>query len=85
MIYIAPPQYKNLWMEAMQLVAHRPGLLKTPNEGSDGDESAGLVIVQIDPREYERLDLSVLNEVRQKRYGNTLLVFYERVDSSASA
>lgn len=85
LIYVAPPQYKNLWVEAMQLVADRPGLLKTPNEGSDGDESAGLVIVQIDPREYERLDLGVLSEVRQKRYGNTLLVFYVRVDSSASA
>jgi 16S rRNA (guanine966-N2)-methyltransferase len=85
LIYIAPPQYKSLWVEAMQLLADRPGLLRPATEECESGESAGLVIVQIDPREYERLDLGVLSEVRQKRYGNTLLVFYERVDSSASA
>jgi 16S rRNA (guanine966-N2)-methyltransferase len=76
LIYIAPPQYKNLWVEAMRLLATRPELLTPP---TDDDENSGLVIVQIDPREYESLcDLGGLREVRQKRYGNTLLVFYER-------
>ena len=35
------------------------------------------MIAQIDPKEYESLDLGALREVRQKRYGNSLLVFYE--------
>ncbi len=79
LIYIAPPQYKNLWVEAMRLLATRPELLSPPAADGDDEESSGLVIVQIDPREYESLhDLGELREVRQKRYGNTLLVFYER-------
>jgi 16S rRNA (guanine966-N2)-methyltransferase len=80
LIYIAPPQYKNLWVEAMQLLAARPELLAPPSPDDDDDvnESAGLVIVQIDPREYQSLDLGDLREIRQKRYGNTLLVFFER-------
>ena len=41
------------------------------------DRAPGLVIAQIDPKEYEILDLGAMREVRQKRYGNTLLVFYE--------
>ena len=79
LIYIAPPQYKNLWVEAMRVLATRPELLTPPSADDDDDDSSGLVIVQIDPREYETLrDLGGLREIRQKRYGNTLLVFYER-------
>jgi 16S rRNA (guanine966-N2)-methyltransferase len=79
LIYIAPPQYKNLWVEAMRVLATRPELLTAPTANDDDDETAGLTIVQIDPREYQPLDdLGDLREVRQKRYGNTLLVFYER-------
>ena len=37
--------------------------------------------MQIDPKEYESLDLGPIREVRQKRYGNTLLVFYELSES----
>jgi 16S rRNA (guanine966-N2)-methyltransferase len=78
-IYIAPPQYKNLWVEAMRVLATRPELLSPPSSDGDDEESSGLAIVQIDPREYESLrDLGGLREVRQKRYGNTLLVFYEQ-------
>ena len=79
LIYIAPPQYKNLWVEALRLLAARPELLSSPPANDDDDGSAALVIAQIDPREYEPLDdLGDLREIRQKRYGNTLLVFYER-------
>ena len=77
LIYIAPPQYKNLWVEALHLV---PGHLTAPGE-SDGEAEdeivPGAAIVQIDPKEYESVDLGAIGEVRQKRYGNTLLVFYE--------
>lgn len=83
LIYVAPPQYKKLWIEALRLIAERPGLLRRLDSASDEDSSAGMVIAQIDPREYQNLDLGTLVETRQKRYGNTLLVFYEheRADS----
>ncbi len=77
LIYVAPPQYKRLWADALLLIDERPELLR-PVSGEPGEENeGGLVIVQIDPKEYERLDLGNLQETRQKRYGNTLLIFYE--------
>ena len=42
-VYIAPPQYKALWVKALHQIAERPEIV---NEG-------GLLIVQIDPKEYE--------------------------------
>jgi 16S rRNA (guanine(966)-N(2))-methyltransferase RsmD len=76
LIYIAPPQYQDLWIEALRALDARPELLTS----AEGDDTvSGLAIVQIDPREYQdSLELASLEEVRQKRYGNTLLVFYER-------
>ena len=38
----------------------------------------GTVIVQIDPREYEEFEFNNLVEGEQRKYGNTLLVFYDR-------
>lgn len=67
LIYVAPPQYKSIWIDSMQTIAERPGLLS----------GGALVIAQIDPKEYEPLGLACLIESRQNRYGNTLLVFYE--------
>jgi 16S rRNA (guanine966-N2)-methyltransferase len=75
LIYVAPPQYKNLWIEALRVLAARPDVLGV---ASEDNPSPGLAIVQIDPKEYESLDLGELREVRQKRYGNTLLIFFER-------
>ncbi len=77
LIYIAPPQYKNLWSDALGRLAQRPELLYTPADGDD-ERDTGVAIVQIDPQEYDSLDLGSIHEVRRKRYGNTLLVFYER-------
>lgn len=84
LIYIAPPQYKNLWVEAMLRLDARPKLLRAPTlspEDDDDSDTSPRVIVQIDPREYQSLTLTTLHETRQKRYGNTLLVFFERADS----
>ena len=77
LIYVAPPQYKNLWVDAMRRIADRPALLRRPSADSDGNEEPGLVIVQIDPKEYVKLDLGELRETRQNRFGNTLLIFYQ--------
>jgi 16S rRNA (guanine(966)-N(2))-methyltransferase RsmD len=70
-IYIAPPQYKGMWSKAMLLLDENPDLLVED----------GWAIVQIDPKEYEPLSLVTLDEFDQRRYGNTLLVFYERIEA----
>ena len=69
LVYIAPPQYKAIWVKALHTIAERPELV------SEG----GQLIVQIDPREYEEVQMSDFAEVRQKKYGNTLIVFFEKV------
>lgn len=66
LIYVAPPQYKGIWIEAMRLIAERPHLLR-PN---------GQIIVQIDPKEYEQVELSAFSEKQQRKYGSTVLVFF---------
>ncbi len=68
-IFIAPPQYKSLWEKVLCQINELPILLK----------KNGLVIVQIDPIEYKKLELENISEFEQRRYGNTLLVFYELV------
>lgn len=68
LIYVAPPQYKGVWIEAMQTIAERPNLLATD----------GLIVVQIDPKEYEPLSLTSFKESEERRYGNSLLVFWEK-------
>ena len=80
LIYIAPPQYKNLWVQAMRQIEERPDVLRKPSAEPEQDQPAGQAIVQIHPKEYEPLALNRIRETRQKRYGNTLLIFFERVN-----
>jgi 16S rRNA (guanine(966)-N(2))-methyltransferase RsmD len=67
-IYIAPPQYKEMWLNALKLL----------DDHMDWLSADGTVIVQIDPKEYQELELNNLVEGEQRRYGTTLLVFYDR-------
>jgi 16S rRNA (guanine(966)-N(2))-methyltransferase RsmD len=67
-VYIAPPQYKEMWSKALTLVDENPGLL---SEGA-------WVIVQIHPREYQEIPLKHLEKFDERKYGSTLLVFYEK-------
>lgn len=67
-IYIAPPQYKGLWKQALLDVDRNPGWLS--------DDA--WVIVQIHPREYEPVDLHNLEEFDRRTYGSTLLIIYSR-------
>jgi len=69
-IYIAPPQYKELWSKAVELT----------DENIDWLSDDGWVIVQIAPKEHKTLSLENLEEFEQRKYGSTLLVFYERKD-----
>jgi 16S rRNA (guanine(966)-N(2))-methyltransferase RsmD len=83
LIYVAPPQYKELWAEAIRRIDARPELLRQARSDGDGDQHPGQVIAQIHPKEYRSLELAALQEVRQKRYGNTMLVFFEPPTSQA--
>jgi len=67
-IYIAPPQYKGLWKKALLLLDSHPEHLQPD----------GIVIVQIDPHEQEAVSLETLVQTDERRYGNTLLRFFER-------
>jgi 16S rRNA (guanine966-N2)-methyltransferase len=71
-IYIAPPQYKEMWAKALGLLDDNMGWLT-------GD---GWIIAQIGPKEYKPLELQNLEEFEQRRYGSTVLVFYERKEQS---
>jgi 16S rRNA (guanine966-N2)-methyltransferase len=68
-VYIAPPQYQEMAWKALLELDANPGWLN--------DEGAW-VIVQIHPREYRKLELQALEEFEQRKYGSTLLVFYEK-------
>lgn len=67
-IYIAPPQYHSLWVGALVGIAQRLPNLLAPQ---------GLIVVQIDPKEFRPLRDSPLTLFRQEKYGSTLLCFYE--------
>lgn len=67
-IYIAPPQYQNLWLKTLQT------LEKHPNWFPDGTT----VIVQIDPSEYQPFESSVLEMDDRRTYGKTMLIFMSR-------
>jgi 16S rRNA (guanine966-N2)-methyltransferase len=69
-IYIAPPQYKELWKKAVLSLDANPGWL---SEGA-------WVIVQIHPLEYAPVVCQHLLEFDQRKYGSTVLVFYEQVE-----
>jgi 16S rRNA (guanine(966)-N(2))-methyltransferase RsmD len=67
-IYIAPPQYAGLWAKALGLIDAQPEWLNPD----------GWAIVQIDPLEYAEQSLENLQLIDKRKYGNTLLCFYER-------
>jgi 16S rRNA (guanine966-N2)-methyltransferase len=69
LIYVAPPQYHGLWARALRAIDGQPAWLAQD----------GLVVVQIFPKEYEPLELETLAPVDERRYGSTLLVFYEKM------
>lgn len=65
-VYIAPPQYRELWRQVLEMLDQRPGWL----------EDDGWAIVQIDPLEYEPLELHNLELFDQREYGSVMLCFY---------
>ena len=73
-IYIAPPQFKEMWVKALELV----------DDNIEWLTDDAWVVVQIAPSEYRRNAAPALKnlvEFEQRKYGTTLLVFYERKEA----
>jgi 16S rRNA (guanine(966)-N(2))-methyltransferase RsmD len=71
LIYIAPPQYQGLWSKALLALEANSRWL----------HQEGLVVVQIFPKELKFLALPTLRLVDQRKYGSTLLCFYDMLSS----
>jgi 16S rRNA (guanine966-N2)-methyltransferase len=71
-IYVAPPQYKEIWKRTCQIL----------DERDNWSSPDGWVIVQIHPIEYVKLELKNFMEFDQRDYGSTKLVFFEHQVSS---
>lgn len=67
-IYVAPPQYKELWSQTVAEIDRKREWLRPD----------GWVIAQMHPVEAKDLTLEHLEMVDERRYGSTLLRFYER-------
>ncbi len=74
-IYVAPPQYKDLWSATLHAIDAQPAWL-------DDD---GEIIVQIHPREYRPIALRHFEPIDERRYGRTLVLFYARKDADTDA
>ncbi len=66
LIYVAPPQYKGLWGKTLEAL-----------EGQDLLAENGTIVAQIHPKEYRDLPLEKFELVDQRKYGSTMLCFYE--------
>lgn len=67
LIYIAPPQYQGLWSRTLLALDAAPQWL----------HPHGVAIVQIFPKEMETMALTNLQLADERKYGSTLLCFYE--------
>ncbi len=67
-IYVAPPQYKEMWQKTMRILDQNDGWLTDD----------GWIIVQIHPVEMEKLELENFECFDERKYGSTTLLFYER-------
>jgi 16S rRNA (guanine966-N2)-methyltransferase len=65
-VFVAPPQYRGWWVQTLQLIDAEPGWLRED----------GWVIVQINPTEYEAVELNNLVLFDQRTYGSVMLCFY---------
>jgi 16S rRNA (guanine(966)-N(2))-methyltransferase RsmD len=65
-IYVAPPQYNRLWVSALEALEANPVWIPPGTS----------VIVQIDPKEREAVNLKRLVLEDERKYGKTLLLFF---------
>ena len=74
-IYIAPPQYRDLWRRTLEALDANPGWV-TPET---------VVIVQIDPKEYDATEFKHLEVYDERQYGKTQVIFYRRREADSDA
>lgn len=67
-VYIAPPQYKRMWITCMDILDQNDKWL----------HADGWIIVQIHPKEQEALNLQHFSLFDERKYGSTLLLFFQR-------
>ena len=67
LVYVAPPQYKGVWLRALQTLDRSPACLNLD----------AWVIAQIDPVEWEEVELENLQPFDRRTYGSTELIFFE--------
>ncbi|MBN1177596.1 MAG: 16S rRNA (guanine(966)-N(2))-methyltransferase RsmD [Anaerolineae bacterium] len=67
-VYVAPPQYQELWSATLKLLDAQPGWLAED----------GWAIAQIHPREYTDLPLQTLFLFDRREYGSVMLCFYAK-------
>ncbi|MBI4786179.1 MAG: 16S rRNA (guanine(966)-N(2))-methyltransferase RsmD [Chloroflexi bacterium] len=72
-IYVAPPQYKGLWSKTLVAL-----------DDADLLADRGTLVAQIHPKEYRDLALKQFALVDQRKYGSTLLCFYQKVSASSN-
>lgn len=71
-IYVAPPQYKGMWIKALELISANPDILSED----------GWIVVQIDPIELIDYSFENLHEFDRRRYGSTVLLFINKYSQS---
>ncbi|MGC9356591.1 MAG: 16S rRNA (guanine(966)-N(2))-methyltransferase RsmD [Anaerolineae bacterium] len=65
-VFVAPPQYRGLWRQTLLVLDRDLGWLAAD----------GWIIVQINPTEYEDLELENLVLFDQREYGSVMFCFY---------
>ncbi len=65
-IFVAPPQYQDLWRRALQMIDQRPSLTA----------EYATIVVQIHPVEDKPVELQRLQEYDRRKYGSVMLLFY---------
>jgi 16S rRNA (guanine966-N2)-methyltransferase len=65
LVYVAPPQYRQLWSKTLNAL-----------DGSVLLAPEGVVVAQIHPKEYVDLKLEALELADRRKYGSTMLCFY---------
>ena len=71
-VFVAPPQYHGIWKDVLQEFDDKHNALLSDR---------GMIVVQIDPKEFISLTLNNLRQFDSRKYGNTMLCFYELFDS----
>jgi 16S rRNA (guanine(966)-N(2))-methyltransferase RsmD len=74
LIYVAPPQYRDMWKETLKILDPRPQWLA----------DKGILVVQIHPAEYEEVTLKSYVLEDERKYGSTLLCFFEKRQDAAT-